>query len=377
MGGFSQNYKLTDTCPVAIGQAVNLASYPNPNLGNAVFLPVGQEVSRNQYPTLSAAFPASTYFNVVQRTFPYSYLWQYPFYGGPAGNGKFMLSSGGGSTSLLTYSTDCINWSSANFTQISGWTGFAYTNGVFVGGAFNTTLAQSSQDGVSWTARTFPRQQNWTNYAGGNGNFVAINASGTQYAASSSDGYTWTERTLPSSASWNFPVYGNGTFLVTANGPSTKAATSSNGVTWAPQTMPANLGWSASTFGNGKFVVVAGGSTTNVCAVSSDGISWATGTLPSAATWMNVGYGNGVFVATSSTNLAAMSIDGITWTAYTLPISPSTNWCSGLPYGGFAGGGVFFLAMYNSATYLTIQAGMSGSSKIYLSGPVGSYVRVA
>jgi hypothetical protein len=110
------------------------------------------------------------------------------FYGG----GKF-LGFISGTSNVIVYSTDGINWTSAaNLPTSTTWYGVTYGNGKFVAIGYEATAY--STDGISWTAGSMSAlvddQRRWKTITYGNGKFVA--AGDYAYTSYSTDGINWT-----------------------------------------------------------------------------------------------------------------------------------------------------------------------------------------
>ena len=204
----------------------------------------------------------------------------------------------------VMYSTDGIDWTSANAASASQWYDVAYGNDRFVavssGGDPNR--AMTSATGISWQGRQLPGSGgSWTGVGYGNGTWIAVGSAG-KVARSSDGGVNWTAITTPfTTTDWGKVAYGNNTWVAIGTGdPVVRAMYSTDeGLTWIAGAIPAPNIWQYLTFGNGTFVAVASNGTNRVM-YSSDGITWSGALAAEANSWETVTYGDGKFVAVAN-----------------------------------------------------------------------------
>jgi len=223
------------------------------------------------------------------------------------GNGKFVSSSTGSSSSTIATSTDGRTWTAVSTSPFGTIYAIAYGNNTFV--ASNGNRTTTSTNGTTWTAAvtvsTFGTDS-ISAIAYGNGKFVAVGGSGKM--ATSTNGTTWTavgDSTFGTSQIRAI-AYGNDKFV--AVGDKGKMTTSTDGTTWTATVIPSyDYDVYAIAYGNGKFVA---GDEDGRLATSTDGRTW-TAAIIFSGPWRAVSaivYGNGKFVAgTSDGRIAYLS----------------------------------------------------------------------
>lgn len=237
-----------------------------------------------------------------------------PRRGSAYGNGVHVcISSSSSDAATLEYSTDGINWTTANMPAALQWYSVCYGGGKFVAIAYNDNRLAYSADGKNWTLVTQSYMATWTSIAYGNNTFIAIANSGAT-ALYSGDGITWATITLPVSAAWKGIAYGDGKFVIVSFSNVALVGTSLSD--WKQITMPDSNFWGV-TYGKGRFVAVGTG--TQPIYYSTDGETWTAADLAykPGNNFNTVAYGEGVFVAMiSNCKWAMYSLDGANWYQY-------------------------------------------------------------
>jgi hypothetical protein len=192
----------------------------------------------------------------------------------------------------LKYSTDGLNWYSANGG--GQYAAIAYGNNMYVAidshparaGFLNTSI-----DGVNWTTGT-PLNSQTEDIKGsyditfGNGTFVSVHESGIAY---STDGVSWTQATSGSQPYYNKVAFGNGIFVAFGGKDSSKYST--DGINWTNVTLPSSRARDA-IFSEGRFIMIYG----NQINTSVDGINWTSGTNDKIQTLLEIVYDNDKYV---------------------------------------------------------------------------------
>lgn len=270
-------------------------------------------------------------------------------------------------SSAAAYSTDGINWSSANLGDVADWVDVAYGNGTFVAIAESTSgsalRSLSSNGGATWSLGTLAGAGARCIAYGGT-RFVAVEGNFSNQVSYSTNGVTWTNATLPanddsSNSNWVDIAYGNNRFVAIAEN-SAMAAYSLDGITWVKSNLPAITEWDSLNYGQGLFYATSLG---DIAASSEDGVVWTTRsatystlsitstakdtnagfaarTLPNSGFWTDVLHDGTQFIAVGHDNgtlpeaYGARSTDGENWTAITLPLVSSQYEYSAIAYNG-------------------------------------------
>jgi len=287
------------------------------------------------------------------------------------GDGKF-VAVGNGPNNIATDKAAYFKngkWIETTLKTSAKWYSVCYGNGKFVAVAGKPiNKAAYSTDGINWNSADMPSSANWVSVCYGGGMFIAVSTGGDK-TAYSTNGTNWTQASMPASGNWRSVCYGNGKFVAVSFGgistafydlPMAMAAYSTNGTSWTFSAVNANEYWESVCYGNGRFVAVSSlteslrlfarttvksnrvayssyeiiqasfmpaltrlllsnisGTTvqpsiTGAVAYSTDGNGWNAKSMPYVADWSSVCYGNGKFVAVGE-NVCAYSTDGITW----------------------------------------------------------------
>ncbi len=227
--------------------------------------------------------------------------------------------------------------------QVSGFTGVAFGNGLFVapgaGVLENVFRWATSPDGTNWTGRSQPMPAGTT--IGGaskvhfiNGKFIVFvgqsnSAFGETHCYTSTDGLTWADTGKLSSSAVNVVEFDGSPSLYVAAATNGAQFTSPDLVTWTSHPVPATGIFSHNDVAqlNGKFVSTINGFGGTGYA-SSDGVTWTQIAALNGAGGPFIEAGNGFFIGTYGGS-QFKSTDGVTFTKIT-PTAPST-W---LPPGG-------------------------------------------
>lgn len=270
-------------------------------------------------------------------TFPFAFCTGITY-----GNGKFVAIFESGN---IAYSSDIVNWTTAESLASAKWTGITYGNGMFVAISKEQNFAAKNHiaysfDGITWMASELPVAVCLQSITYGGGKFVAVPTVPTSSTSATSnvvvyseDGITWKSSTLPKSAIWRSVTYGGGKFVAVSNESTSKVgntfAYSFDGITWVSGQLPSSAYWASVAYGNGRFVATA--SNNSATAYSEDGITWHSVKILTGASFRYVGYGGGKFLAVNSNSAqAAYSSDGENWSVTALPTSASWG---GIAYG--------------------------------------------
>jgi len=235
------------------------------------------------------------------------------------GNNTFV--AGGGT--MVTYSTDGVNWSATidlDYITTTGIFGdvyaIAYGNGKFIAGSGIGKMAYSTDDGKTWIVVADSKFEGYSikAIAYGNGVWIAVGASFLddigKMVYSTDNGITWTvvaNSITGATKAINTIAYGNGKWVAGGAG---YLAYSSNGTTWLTSVlkigsseMPGSTGDHTIAYGNNKFV----GSNM----YSSDGKIWtyieSDRDLIRLGDYDAIAFGNGTFVIGSYNGQIAYS----------------------------------------------------------------------
>lgn len=242
---------------------------------------------------------------------------------------KYVATASG--TTSGAYSLDGITWVDITLPTATAptgatnnqWRAISYgvvsNIGYYVAIARESSVAAYSTDGINWTSANLGDVADWTDIAFGASTFVAIAESSSGSAIrslSTNGGSTWTLGTL-SGAGARCIAYGGTRFVAVEGNFSNQVSYSTAGIAWTNTTMPANddstnSNWVDIAYGNGRFVAIAENSA--MAAYSFDGATWTKSNLPTIAEWDSISYGQGLFYATSLGDVAASSEDGVNWT---------------------------------------------------------------
>ena len=258
------------------------------------------------------------------------------------------------SSSSLVASTDGINWTRSNISQVGVVYDGTYANNtfVFVGIGFSFT----STNGTSWTLHQSGPGAMYGSINGityGNSLFIAVG--GGIY--NSSNGISWTQ--VSANGILDSVIYdGVGTFVAVGyNGGYGVSCTSSDGTTWSTFTnLPDSTQLLGVTYGEGIFVAVGSQANGGILYTSSNGSTWVQQRIPPVLSQVyKVTYGNGTFVAIASSNYVIISTDGgITWNLVDLRLQGQP---SGIRFLTVKfNNGIFLLGGYNE-TLLTSTDG--------------------
>lgn len=272
------------------------------------------------------AYGDGKYIAVGDRKFAYSTdgeSWQYgtlPFYANGIAYGNGMFCAYGYSSNAVCYSTDGINWSTADTNYNSNYFSIYYLNDRFVISAGYAIL--SSTDCVTWSK--FELGESCTLYGGAYGNGVYI-MSGYGDTFISTNGTSWTKTTaLSTTENYGSIFFVGGKFIAIAHGTtsygaSNKVAYSTNGTSWTYGTLPISAKWVEGSYCNGTFMIAGYQS----LAYSNDGVNWTTGSLPEGwNTIETMGSGNEFLLFEGSGNEVATAKQN----PYDLVFKPDTNW---------------------------------------------------
>lgn len=222
------------------------------------------------------------------------------------GNGVYVITPETSSYATKTiYSTDLINWYTADLPSASAISALAYGYGRFVGLKYNSNTFFYSADGTGWYSGSLPYSATWCNMIYAQNKFVAVHTGSTNSSVIySTNGTTWNTANLPISDGLNDIAYGNGIFVAISN---RNSFISVDGISWTSYALPESTGntatWSNIVFGGGKFLIHKSGSAkSDEAAYSVDGINWNTFSLPSSLIWNKMAYGNGKFVVIDTWN---------------------------------------------------------------------------
>src|SRR5262249_34951106 len=101
------------------------------------------------------------------------------------GNERFVAA--GNSPSLITWSTDAVDWKTALSTPATNIETLFFGNNLFLLGG-EDGLVMTSFDGVNWDSRSIPSSQVINGFAFGNGIYLFTSAGGIH---TSTDGFVW------------------------------------------------------------------------------------------------------------------------------------------------------------------------------------------
>lgn len=245
------------------------------------------------------------------------------------GNGLWVAVNSGVANSIITTSTNGINWSEVTVPVSKFWGSVLYAGGKWVileGPANATQGVLYSTNGVNWTynATGFNQVQKWTYLAYGNGKWVALTAgdgAGKGWRAYSTNGINWTVGASLTDLSIIDPVLSNlifdGTrFLAAYAAMYTYAST--NGVNWgviSPSFNSLNMtsGPGGLAYGNGVYVMTPI-STNTIAVYSTNAVNWQSTPIPSAAPRKSLVFAFGLFIAPSDNlNSYLCSTNGVNW----------------------------------------------------------------
>ena len=272
------------------------------------------------------AYGDGKYIAVGDRKFAYSTdgeSWQYgtlPFYANGIAYGNGMFCAYGYSSNAVCYSTDGINWSTADTNYNSNYFSIYYLNDRFVISAGYAIL--SSTDCVTWSK--FELGESCTLYGGAYGNGVYI-MSGYGDTFISTNGTSWTKTTtLSTTENYGSIFFIDGKFIAIAHGTtsygaSNKIAYSTNGTSWTYGTLPMSGKWVEASYCNGAFMAAG-----YQCLVySNDGVNWEIGSLPEGwNTIETMGSGNEFLLFQGSGSEVAIARKN----PYDLVFKADTNW---------------------------------------------------
>lgn len=231
------------------------------------------------------------------------------------GDGKFIAVSL--DSNVCEYSTDGINWETANMPTVANWNHICYGNGLFISTTDQSGIIGYSSDGINWN-KTDIIDGGYTDLCYGDFGFVIIG----QKCMHSTDGINWNEVTIGNEQKWSSICYGNGKYVaVSSTAP--KVAISTNGTTWTVSTVHnTERGYSSICYGNGKYVAV---NESSGLIKSEDGINWLVGdtNIYMTLSFREICFCNGTFVVASN-DMATMvrgftfSFDANTWFVFGL-----------------------------------------------------------
>lgn len=310
-GSVSFNYLVTANTTVTVANGIYKAERYT-NTANPIIFPMsinGEEVLTDKYlevTTDEIAFEIPFSWSAVDPEFGTTAIRALTF-----GNDVYVA---GGTSGVLTTSTDAITWTTRNPSfGTSNINALTFGDGVYVAGGDSGTLTTST-DAITWTTRTSGFSTNQIRgldfgdgiyLAGGEGNTVTA----------STDAITWTTRSAGFTNWINDFAYGNSTYVGVAF--SGLLRTSTDTITWTSRT--SGFGGSDAIYGVafGDNLFVAGGNA-GIISTSTDGITWTTRTSGFAGTLIeDVKFGDGEFVAVGQSGKMTSSTDGITWTSRT------------------------------------------------------------
>ena len=233
------------------------------------------------------------------------------------GNGKYVAT---GKHNTGAYSTDGITWTSMTMSTSSTvrtYDTVCYGNGKFVAIAYNTSIVSYSTNGINWSDSSLTKSGLWINCFYGKDKFVAI-LTNTNTINYSTDGIHWVGATLPNSRYWGKGCYGNGKYIILSS-VGTTFAYSDNGITYTESNISSTRRqWYCIAYGNGVFVACA--YVSNVFAYSSNGTSWTEVNVGNnVCEWYGIAFGDGYFIAITWDNgIYGISKDGKSWKTYGL-----------------------------------------------------------
>jgi len=260
------------------------------------------------------------------------------------GNGQYFLLTGG--RGFRAVSLDGTGWQQLPSLSVnSGFTAYAYGNGVHVAGG-NSAYVATSRDGANWTpayigGSTVREVANEIVF--GNGVFVAVCSSG--HAFTSPDGQTWTQRATGTNEYLFEATYGNGFFLVSSS--HGRLFRSPDGITWTQQaTSPTDNVFILRYF-NGVFFL---GTTRGELFTSTDGLTWTPRPTGVASRLYAMNYAAGQYVIVGFEGTVLTSADGLSWTQRPSGVSDDL-------YGVAYANGTWVAASGSSNTILTSTDG--------------------
>lgn len=237
-----------------------------------------------------------------------------------------------GVSSLVQYSTDGINYTSATTAGSVGTREIAYSREqnkiVCIAPGANGIY---STDNVNYSTFSNASSATWLSglWAAELGLYVAIavaDYSGTNAVQTSADGINWTLRSVPSANDWRQVSYSpelQRLVAVASGGPGARAIYSNNGTSWSNGSINNRI-WAGSCWASGLNKFVAVSATDGYIANSTDGITWTETAAPNTGEWTNVIWAHKLqlLIAVSgngSTQSVMTSPDGTTWTLRTTP----------------------------------------------------------
>lgn len=189
------------------------------------------------------------------------------------------------------YSSDKINWNSAQLPRLESWRGVVYGGGMYIAYGSSASALLSSYDAITWKQMTNPtvnfglKTITFTNNL-----FIAtFNNSAYTYQPNS----TWSSSITMPINSLDIAAYGNGTY-VGYNRQGNLVYSTTNGASFLNVTQVLDINYSAIGYGGGYFLLMGGNSK---YAYSTDGITWTTNSNGSSDV-NQIGYGNGTFIIT-------------------------------------------------------------------------------
>ena len=230
----------------------------------------------------------------------------------------------GGAGGVLLVSTNGHTWTKPVAPQVGDIGGFGVGDGIVVAGVIDgqNLVSLVSTNLTDWTSSVAAPIGGWPQFAFHNGTFVGAEG----YMIASTNGVQWQlgSYTPGVAAEFSSVAFGNGLFVAVGGYPQPVLASSTDGLEWQAHDPQSPEPLRTVAYGNGTWLVVGDQGTV---VTSPDGTNWsATSFLPTVPVSPRfLIFHNGLFVMLASPNLVLTSSDGFTWTNHSVPTDASIS----------------------------------------------------
>lgn len=324
-GDLTYNFSLSPN-PVGAridgGGSINAFSYSEAAFGNGRWVTSSTQSYANQRQLISTS-PTADFFDICGNYNTGSNI-NTTFFS----NGRFFL----GTTGLIPYSTNGLNWGFVEDASLSSLTIGGFTNIPSTGrivGIANNAAVYSDNSGDSWSVVSIPTFAGQKIAYNPITDILAAVSNGNGAARSLDKGLTWTKHDI-STGQFSGIAYGNGVF-VTVNRTTSTVWTSTDASNWTQSTNfqvanYAGFNPRSVAFGNGIFAVAVanfanpwpippGPLGPGVIISRDNGITWQALQTPynevnRANRWNGIRFDNGVFVVSAETSSGPYNMVG-------------------------------------------------------------------